>query len=99
MPDIPPPREVADEFRNKPLGHHSPSLQHVLTTFRSAPMAGKYVLIVTKPHQEWRLGRLTGVRGEAPQPVGEDVFTDRASAEWAVFRRRWEEHFGEALPE
>jgi hypothetical protein len=25
------------------------------------------------------------------------VFHDRAEAEWEVFKRRWQEHFGEAL--
>ena len=30
-------------------------------------MAGKYVLVCRKPHEEWVLGQLTGKRGEPLQ--------------------------------
>ena len=92
-----PPHHVAAEFRQHPLGHHSPELQRVLTTFRGAPMAGKYVLLCTKPYQEWKLAQLSGVRGEPPTIISSQVFTDRAAAEWEVFKRRWEQYYGERL--
>ncbi len=60
-----PPRALADEFRRQPLGRHSPGLQSVLTKFRGEQMEGKYVLVCTRPHAEWRLGQLSGVRGES----------------------------------
>jgi branched-chain amino acid transport system permease protein len=59
-------------------------------------MEGKYVLVCTKAHEEWVLGRLPGVRGEAVELTGE-VFQSLADAEWSVFKRRWEHHFGERL--
>ncbi len=92
-----PPRSVAEEFKNQPLGHHSPELQRVLTLFRGAPMEGKYVLVCTEPHQTWKLGRLPGVRGEPVQVFDDVVFRDRSEAEWEIFKRRWHEHFGESL--
>lgn len=89
--------EIAREFREKPLGQHSPELQRVLTLFRSEEMAGKYVLVCTEPHRRWALGQLSGRRGE-PVTVFEDIqFTSREDAEWEVFRRRWERYFGEEL--
>lgn len=92
-----PSRHLASEFRQHQLGHHSSELQRLLTAFRGTPMAGKYVLICSKPHTEWRLGRLSGVRGEPPTIISDQVFNTRAEAEWEVFKRRWEEHFGESL--
>jgi hypothetical protein len=34
-------REVVDEFRQKPIGHHSPDLQRVPNTLRGGPLKGK----------------------------------------------------------
>lgn len=99
MPEFldPPPRALAEEFRRQPLGHHSPDLQSVLTRFRSEPMDGKYVLICTRPHAEWKLGQLSGVRGDPVTMIDGVVFTSRAAAEWDVFKRRWSRYFGEEL--
>lgn len=91
-----PDSALVDEFRSMPLGHHSPELQRLLTTFRGAPMEGKHMLVCTKAHEEWVLGRLPGGRGEAVELTGE-VFHSLADAEWSVFKRRWEHHFGERL--
>ena len=90
-------RQWVDEFRQNPLGPHSPNLQRVLNLMRGAPTAGKYCLICTKPFSEWRLARMSGQRGVPAAPIDHDVFTDLAEAEWAVFRRRWRELTGEDL--
>lgn len=92
-----PPRALADEFRRQPLGHHSPGLQSVLTKFRGEPMEGKYVLVCTRPHAEWRLGQLSGVRGESVTMIDDVTFTSRAEAEWEVFKRRWKRYYDEDL--
>ena len=42
-------REAVDEFRQNPIGHHSPNLQRVLNTLRGGPLEGKYVLVCTRP--------------------------------------------------
>ena len=90
-------RDVVDEFRQRPIGGHSPDLQRVLNAMRGAPTAGKYCLICTKPYSEWQLARMSGRRGVPPTPVAGVVFTSIAEAEWAVFRRRWQEITDEDL--
>ncbi len=55
-------REWVDEFRKRPVGPHSPQLQRVLNTLRGGPLAGRYVLICTRPYREWVLARHPGGR-------------------------------------
>ncbi len=52
-------KSVIEEFRRNPIGNHSPRLQRILNLFRGAGMAGKYVLVCRKPHEEWVLGQFT----------------------------------------
>jgi hypothetical protein len=85
-----------EEFKKTPIGHHSPGLQRVLNRFRGEAMAGKYVLICTKPHQEWMLGQLTGVRGE-PVKMTNQVFDSIEQAEWYVFCQRWAKATGKDI--
>jgi UDP-N-acetylmuramate-alanine ligase len=89
-------RRVVEEFLRKPVGHHSPELQRVLNVFRSEPLAGKYVLICTVPHREWRLAQLSGERGKPVKEL-DVVFTDLGEAERAVFRLRWKKFTGSEL--
>jgi hypothetical protein len=86
----------AREFMETPVGRHSAGLQRILNVFRGEPLAGKYVLVEVEQHKRWRLGRLTGVRGE-PFPVLDQYFTDLTDAERTVFRLRWKEHTGQDL--
>ena len=90
-------REVVDEFRQRPIGHHSPNLHRVLNTLRSGPLAGKYVLVCTKPFKEWVLARHPGERGRPIELLPEHTFTSKEEAEWAVFRLRWHAITGESL--
>jgi branched-chain amino acid transport system permease protein len=89
-------RRVVEEFRRRPIGHHTPELQRVLNVFRSEPLPGKYVLICTKPHREWTLAQLSGERGK-PVTVLDLVFTSIEEAEQEVFRRRWKKFTGSDL--
>jgi hypothetical protein len=90
-------REVVDEFRQNPIGHHSPNLQRVLNTLRGGPLKGKYLLVCTRPHREWVLARHPGARGEPIELLREHTFGSKEEAEWAVFRLRWQAHTGEEL--
>ena len=88
---------IAREFRRQPYGYHSRNLQGVLDLFRGGPAEGKWVMVCRKPWREWVLAQLPGKRG-APLILHEDaVFTDRESAEWEIFRRRWRDHTGRDL--
>ena len=88
-------REWVDEFRKRPIGPHSPQLQRVLNTVRGGALAGRYVLICTKPYREWVLARHPGRRGKRFEILNEHRFSSREEAEWAVFRLRWKEHTGQ----
>ena len=90
-------RHLAEEFMQDPLGPHSPELQRVLMVFRGGPVAGKHVLVCTKPYEEWTLAQVTGVRGKPVKMRKEHVFTSLEDAERAVFRLRWKEHTGRDL--
>lgn len=87
----------AAEFRDKPLGYHSPGLQRVLNVMRGGTRAGKYVLVVREPFKRWVLGRLPAARGMPVEILDGQEFTDLEEAEWAVFKRRWKEHTGRDL--
>lgn len=84
------------EFRERPFGPHGPELLRIMATLRGMSMEGKYILICTKPFKEWKLARHHG-RKKPLEIFDDQVFTDRAEAEWAVLRRRWKEHTGEDL--
>jgi hypothetical protein len=96
---IEPDRDLAyaKEFLAQPVGRHSAGLQRILNLFRGEPLAGKYVLICTKPHQEWRLARLTGQRGKPVTVIEGKVYRDLETAEREIFRLRWKEHTGMEL--
>src|SRR5918996_5972646 len=53
---------IVDEHRERPIGKHSDELERVLIYLRRhhLEMEGKYILVCTKPHEEYRIGRLTG---------------------------------------
>ncbi len=90
-------RNLAAEFDARPIGHHSPALQRVLNVFRGQLMKDKYVLLCTKPHKKWVLGKLTGERGSPVKIIGSRVFSSIEDAERAVFRLRWKKHTGRRL--
>lgn len=97
MYEIDPRRvDLAEEFKRKPYGRHSAELQRVLNRMRSEPFEGHYVLLRDGRFGPWRLAQL----GRRPQdpilPTG-DVFTDKATAEWAVFKLRWKRLTGQDL--
>ncbi len=80
--------DVIAEHSVSPAGPHSDALQRVLRYLRRAPVRGKYVIVAVRPWQEYRLGRLTGVRGEAPVVLDEGPYATEQEAMHAVFLRR-----------
>ncbi len=89
---------LANEFRDNPYGPHRPRLASIVGAFRGPPLAGKYVLIDIDPHREWMLGRLTGDPDQPLEAFEGCRFASLAEAEWEVFKLRWKEYAGEALP-
>lgn len=88
--------ELIEEFRENPIGHHSPELQRLLNKLRGAPVADKYCLVVLKPSREWQLAKTTGVGGK-PLKMLNKKFTKLEDAEWYVFKQRWKTMTGETL--
>ena len=90
MADIADRQDLVDAFMREPVGRHGPELQAFLNVVRNEPLEGKYVLLCTRPHREWVLGRLPGRRGAPVAVLDGPVFTDLAEAERHVFRLRWQ---------
>ena len=89
--------DLVEEFRKTPVGHQSVELQKMMSVMRGERFPGKHVLICTKPHKEWRLARLSGVRGKPIEVVEGVVYTSIEEAEWEVFKIRWKALTGEEL--
>jgi hypothetical protein len=55
---------------------------------RSRETDGRYVLVMTRPHAQWTLARLS--RGNNGPPVlSNTTFDSLEAAEWEVFKLRW----------
>jgi hypothetical protein len=90
-------KAVVAEFRANPIGRHSPTLQRVLNAMRTGPLAGKYVLVCTRPHAEWMLAQFPDEQGQPLKLHHNRIFHSIDEAEWEVFKLRWELHTGERL--
>ena len=83
-------RELLVELKNNPEGPHRPDVMRLLSRLLWTPIEGRIVLVCTRPHTEWRLGRLSGRRNEPMEVLEEPVFTDRRDAVWAAIAQRWQ---------
>jgi hypothetical protein len=90
-------RQYIEEFRRRPIGHHSPGLMRLLTVMRQDPSGRQIILICRKPFREWVLGEMPASRAEPIAIESAPIFTSREEAEWEVFRRRWQKLTGEAI--
>ncbi|GCL70369.1 hypothetical protein PN4B1_02690 [Paenibacillus naphthalenovorans] len=88
-------KELIEEHRLNPIGKHSEQLDVVLNFFRRhhEQLEGKYVIVCTKPHEEWCIGEHPAVRGERPQLFEDEKFDSREAAEHGLFLKRLR-HFG-----
>jgi hypothetical protein len=90
-------RQYIEEFRQQPIGAHSPGLQRLLNILRHDPSGWQVILVCRRPFAEWVLGRMPPNRAYPTQIEAASVFTSREEAEWEVFRRRWRAHTGEDI--
>jgi hypothetical protein len=75
--------------------HEYMDLAKVLVRMRAmqpGSFGGKYVVICTKPDKEWRIGRLTGVRGQPPQFATDKVYTDENDVQHDIFLLRLDQY-------
>jgi len=83
--------DLIAEHRANPLGRRGPqseALRRLLNYFRRAPQAGKLAVVAVEPWREYRLGVLSGVRGELPKTLDEPVFATEEEALHGVFVAR-----------
>ena len=80
--------EIIEEHRRRPIGKHSDDLERVLIYVRRnhLEMEGKYILVCTKPHEEYRIAQLTGRPG--PPELLPTTYPNRGEAEHALFLKR-----------
>ena len=91
--------DLAAEFMARPIGPHSPELQHLLWLLRGAPPAGKHVLVCVEPYRKWMLAQMDGRPGKPLKLHRKQVFRSLDDAERAIFRLRWKHYTGHSLPE
>ena len=98
MYDIDPSRiELAEEFKARPYGEHSPDLQYLLNLMRQPRAQPFHVLVMTAPGAQWTLAVMQP-GAPAPPQLTNTVFTSLEAAEWHVFKLRWQALTGQELP-
>lgn len=66
-------------------------LNRLLNRLRMEPMAGKQVIVCTKPYSEFAIGTLGEKRGD-PVQLQAERYTRLADAQWAILKIRWAIH-------
>jgi branched-chain amino acid transport system permease protein len=78
----------AQPHKGQPMVEHSKELQIVLDKLRRQPMAiKKYVTVCKKDFEDYRIGIVTGVRGD-PVEILEESFSSEEAVEHAIFLKR-----------
>jgi len=83
--------DVIAEHRANPHGERgtqSEALRRLLNYFRRAPQVEKLAVVAVEPWREYRIGMLSGVRGEPPKVRDEPVFATEEEALHGVFLER-----------
>ena len=98
MYEIDPKRiDLAEEFKARPFGEHSPDLQYVLNLMRKPKAQPFPMLVMTEPYRRWTLAIMEPGASKLPR-LTNTVFTSVQEAEWHVFKLRWKELTGQDLP-
>lgn len=71
--------------------HEDPLLKRVLLRMRGVSPKGKLIVICTKVEAEWRIGRLSGIRGVPPVFATEEVYASEQDIQHAIFLMRLDE--------
>jgi hypothetical protein len=66
---------------------HSDDLKRVIDKFRRAPMTGKYVIVQTRAHEDYRIGVVSGARG-TPVKILPKSFASQDACEHGIFLKR-----------
>jgi len=81
--------ELIEEHARKPLGQHSDALERVLAYFRRQPQPGKYTIVAVRPWEDYRIGALSGTRGQTARILPDsDAYPTEEAAMHGIFLRR-----------
>ena len=90
-------RQFAEEFRQNPIGAHSPGLMRVLSILRVDPTGDQVIIVCRQAFAKWTLATMPPRRQDPIRFEDGTTFATREEAEWEVFRRRWLSATGENL--
>jgi len=90
-------QDLAREYKANPIGPHSPELQKLLKLLRWEPVAGRFLVVRPRHDGLWYLARTTGPKGHPLEIFNRHGYSTLPEAHWALFRKRWEQHTGQAL--
>ncbi len=80
--------KAAQPHKGQLMVEHSKELQIVLDKLRRQPMAvKKYVTVCKKDFEDYRIGIVTGVRGQ-PVEILDESFSSEEACEHAIFLKR-----------
>ena len=90
-------QDLIKEHQENPIGvpgekgkaavQHSDDLARVLDKFRRHPMEGKYVRVCKTPHKDYRIGIVSGIRGN-PVKILTKSYPNEDACEHEIFRKR-----------
>lgn len=69
----------------------NPDLRRVLLRMRGESVKGKLIIVCTEVDKEWRIARLSGIRGVPPEIIDDRVFTDEQEIQHEIFLMRLDE--------
>lgn len=71
--------------------HEYPVLRRVLLRMRGENPPGKLIVICTKVEKEWRIARLSGIRGVPPEFIDDKTYDDEQEIQHEIFLMRLNE--------
>ena len=89
--------DLVAEFKAAPRGPHGRELQMLLHRMRWESPGGRYVLVTIEPGKRWMLGKLPDARGKPVEVMHNRIYDSLATAEWDIFKLRWEAFTGQSL--
>ena len=89
--------DLARQFRARPFGPHGNELQKLLKILRWDPIEDRIIAVQQQRGGAWQPARSTGPKGHPIEIFDGPRYATQAEAQWAIFRRRWESHTGQAL--
>ena len=89
--------DLAREFRQQPLGPHSPDLQRLLKVMRWDSVTDRFIVVQRVRGGPWSVARATGPKGSPIEFFDPGFYSSSQDAWWEIFRRRWQRHTGVPL--